>query len=177
MGFTYSDMRTRGKEAKYMTVKGKELVRHERPTYLSPFEDMERLFEKAWHSPLSIMRSMWPTAVSEHETLLPRVDMYEEGSELVLKADLPGYKKEDVDIHLSGNILTISGETKTEEKVEKGDYYTYERSQGSFYRRFEIPIDIDTKKTKARLENGVLEIRLPKTHEVESKSRKIEITS
>ena len=160
-----------------MTVKGKELARTERPAYLSPFEDVERLFGRVWHNPLSIMRSMWPTDVSEFETLLPKVDMYEEGNELVLKADLPGMKKEDVDIHLSDNILTISGETKTEEKVEKGDYYAYERSQGSFYRRFEIPIDIDTEKTKARLENGVLEIRLPKTHEAESRNRKIEITS
>src|ERR1700690_3946343 len=145
------DMRIRGKEAKYMTVKGKELVRTERPAYLSPFEDMERLLGRMWQSPLSNMRSMWPTDVSEFETLLPKVDMYEEGNELVLKADLPGMKREDVDIHLSDNILTISGESKTEEKVEKDNYYTYERSLGSFCRRFQIPIDIDTEKTKAHL--------------------------
>jgi len=156
-----------------MTVKGKELLRTDRPKYLSPFEEMERWFEKAWQRPFSLMRSMSPLEIAEFETTRPLVDIYEEGSDLVVKADIPGLRKEDIDVHISDNILSISGERKTEEKVEKGDYYTYERRESSFYRRFELPFEVDIEKTAARLTDGVLEIRLPKTHEVESKSKKI----
>ncbi len=93
-----------------------------------------------------------------------------------MKADLPGMKKEDVDINLTDNVLTVSGQTKKEEKVEKGNYFRYERTHGSFFRRFELPYDIDTEKINAHLEAGVLEIRLPRTHEAESKTKKISIT-
>jgi len=160
-----------------MASKARELVKTERPThYLSPFEEIERFFEKAWLSPFSMMRSMFPRDYMEFRTDLPSVDMYEEGNELVVKADLPGIRKEDLDVYLSGNILTVSGETKSEEKVEKGDYYRFERRKGSFSRRFELPYEVDTEKMKAHLENGVLEIRLSKAHEGESMTKQIRIT-
>jgi HSP20 family protein len=102
--------------------------------------------------------------------------MYTEGDELVLKADIPGIGKDDVNINISENVLSISGERKTEEKVEKGEYYSYERSEGSFCRSIELPFEVDVDKTKAHLDNGVLEIRLSRTHEPEKKSTKIPIT-
>ena len=121
--------------------------------------------------------SMGPrTGLEDFETVMPHVDIFEEGKELVMKADLPGMKKEDVEINLTENVLTVSGEKKKEEKVEKGDYFRYERSHGSFFRRFELPYGIDTGKIKATLEDGVLEIRLPRTNEAVEKSRKIAIT-
>jgi HSP20 family protein len=73
-------------------------------------------------------------------------------------------------------MLTITGEKKKEEKVEREDYYRYERSHGSFCRRFEIPHGIDVGKIKAHFEDGLLEVRLPKTEEAKIKSKKISLT-
>lgn len=162
-----------------MAAKGtRELMKAERPGYLAPFEEMEKWFEETWRRPFSLLRSsMWPkTELEEFETVVPYVDIFEDGNELVMRADLPGMKKEDVDINLTENVLTVSGQKKKEEKVEKGNYFRYERSHGTFFRRFELPYDIDTEKIKAHLEDGVLEIRLPRTHEAEGKSRKITIS-
>jgi HSP20 family protein len=167
-------------EVRFMAVKEtKELVRTERPRYLAPFEEMERWFDEAWKRPFSMLRSsMWPQlgGIEEFETNLPRVDIYDDGKELVMRADLPGMKKEDVVISLSENVLTISGEKKKEEKVEKDKYFRYERSHGSFFRRFELPYDMDTEHIKAHMEDGVLEVRLPRTKEAQSRTRKISIS-
>ncbi len=142
----------------------KELMKVEKPRYVSPFEEMERWFEEAWRRPFSFLAPRWHgVGTEEFETVLPPVDIYEEGKELVLRADLPGLEKKDVDINITTNILTISGERKKEEKTEKGGYYTYERTHGSFFRRFELPVGIDVDKIKAHMDNGVLEVRLPKT--------------
>ncbi|MGC2061954.1 MAG: Hsp20/alpha crystallin family protein [Thermodesulfovibrionales bacterium] len=154
----------------------RELLLIKTPRYVSPFEDMGGWFGSAWQDPFRVVSTMLPTGTMEFETKLPRLDMYAEGDELILKADIPGIGKDDVNITFSDNILTISGERKTEEKVEKGEYYSYERSEGSFCRSVELPFDIDVDKTKAHLDNGVLEVRLSRTHEVESKSTKIPIT-
>ncbi|HXX56667.1 MAG TPA: Hsp20/alpha crystallin family protein [Thermodesulfovibrionales bacterium] len=155
-----------------------ELMKTERPRLLSPIDEMERWFEDVIRRPFSWLPStVWPEMkVGEFEAVSPHVDIYEEGNELVLKADLPGLEKKDLDISVSGNALTITGEKKREEKVEKGDYFRYERSHGSFFRRFELPADVDTEKIEAHLENGVLEVRLPKSEEAKSKSKKISIS-
>ncbi len=159
-------------------IKGsKELMKIERPGYLSPFAEMERWFDEAWRRPFSFLTPRWHGVESEEfETVMPAADLYEEGNELVLRADLPGLEKKDVDIHIADNILTVSGERKKEETVERGSYYSYERTHGSFYRRFSLPADIDVNKVKAHMENGVLEVRLPKTEEAKERSRKISIS-
>jgi HSP20 family protein len=156
---------------------GTELTKTERPRHLTPFEEMERWFGDFWRRPFSLLTpTMWPEKVGEFETVMPTVDIYEEGNEVVLKADMPGMDKKDLDISISDGYLTISGERKKEEKVEKGDYYRYERSHGSFFRRFELPFDVDAGKVKARLEHGVLEVRVPKTEEMKGKSKKVAIS-
>jgi len=154
----------------------RDLLLIKTPRYVSPFENMGGWFGEAWQDPLRVVSTMLPTGTVELETQLPRVDMYTEGDELIVKADIPGIRKEDVNINISDNILSISGERKTEEKVEKGEYYSYERSEGTFCRSIELPFDVETDKTKAHLDNGVLEIRLARTHEPEAKSTKIPIT-
>lgn len=154
----------------------RELLLVKTPRYVSPFEDMGIWFGESREDPFRVVRTMLPPGLMEFETKLPRLDMYTEGDELVVKADIPGMAKDDVHIEVSDNVLTISGERKTEEKVEKGEYYSYERNEGSFCRSIGLPIDVDVAKTKARLDNGVLEIRLSRTHEVENKSTHIPIT-
>ena len=90
----------------------------------------------------------------------PAVDATAENGDLVIRAELPGVKPEDVDISLQDNVLTISGERKAEQEEERGGYYIRERRYGSFSRSFNLPQGTDESKVRARFENGVLEVRV-----------------
>jgi HSP20 family protein len=83
-------------------------------------------------------------------------------------------KKEDIDIELTEDVITLSGEKKKEEKVEKKNYYSIERSYGSFTRSFRLPADVKTDKADAQFKDGILEIKIPKTEE--AKKRKIKVS-
>lgn len=157
----------------------KELIKAEKPRMLSPFDELERMerwFENMWSRPFSLLTPLWHGAsIAEREEISPSVDIFEEGNDLVVKADLPGVRKEGLDVNIAENYLTISGEKKKEEKVERENYYRFERSYGSFTRRFELPEGLDTDKAKAHFENGVLEVRIPKSEEAVKKAKKISI--
>ena len=88
----------------------------------------------------------------------PAVDVVTKNGDLVVRAELPGVKQEDVDITLQNNVLTISGERKAEQEEERGGYYVRERRYGSFSRSFTLPEGVDESKVHARYENGVLEV-------------------
>lgn len=106
---------------------------------------------------------------------MPAVDITESDSEYVIKADIPGMKKEDIKISLENNTLTISGERK-EEKEEKGkNYVKKEKNYGSFMRSFALPHTVDAKGIKATYKDGVLSINVPKTEEAKPKEIKIEV--
>ena len=154
----------------------KDIMRRERPRHATPFYDIETWFEDALKTPFSLLGpSIVPdVSFTEMYEVSPAVDIYEEANEVVMKADLPGMKKEDIKIDLSENFLTISGEKRKAEKLEKGDYYRYERSCGTFCRRFELPGDLDIEKIKAHFEDGILEVRIPMTA-VEKKHKEITI--
>ncbi|RJQ56953.1 MAG: Hsp20/alpha crystallin family protein [Nitrospiraceae bacterium] len=164
-----------------MAVKGlKDLVKRERErTFpVTPFYDVEKWFEDMWKRPFSLLTPSIFSDVdlrSELYGITPIVDIYEEDNFVVLKADLPGMKKEDIRIDLSENMLTISGEKTKTEKIEKGDYYRSERYFGTFHRRFELPGDLDTEKIIAHYDKGVLELRIPMLKEAEKKHKKISI--
>ena len=160
-----------------MTVKGtKDLVKAKKPSMLSPFEEMEKWFEEAWKRPFPFFnRSLWPTSVAELDEISPSVDIYDEEKEIVVKADLPGVKKDEVTLELNENVLTIKGEKKKEEKIERKDYYRLERSHGSFCRSFRLPENVDTDKIKANYKDGVLDVRIPKTEETKKHTKKISV--
>jgi HSP20 family protein len=101
--------------------------------------------------------------------------MFEDGNDLVIKADLPGIKKEEISVDFTDDIITISGEKKTEEKTERKDYYRVERSFGSFVRKLRLPVDIQVDKTNASFKDGVLEIRMPKSESKKPKTQKIAV--
>jgi HSP20 family protein len=156
----------------------KGLVKAERPGFLSPLGDVERWLEEAWRRPFSLLRgpSLWPRiGMTEMGELSTSVDVYEEGDDIVVKADLPGMSKKDIEIDLTDDTLTITGEKKKEEKLEEKNYYRYERSYGSFTRRVPLPVEVQTDKAKAHFENGVLEIRIPKSEEAKKKEKKVPI--
>jgi HSP20 family protein len=155
----------------------KELLKHEPSRAISPFETMERWFEEAFRRPFSLLGPSWLPRLraTEMEEAIPSVDIFEEGDNVVVKAELPGIKKEDVDVSMTDNVISISGEKKKEEKVERKNYYREERSYGSFTRSFRLPMEVQTDKAKAQFKEGILEIRIPKTEEAKKRERKVSI--
>ncbi|HLG88796.1 MAG TPA: Hsp20/alpha crystallin family protein [Alphaproteobacteria bacterium] len=107
----------------------------------------------------------------------PRVDLSEDDKAYHIIADLPGMTESDVNVALSGDMLTISGE-KTEEKEEKDrSYHFAERRADRFQRSFNLPPGIDRDRIEAKLKNGVLALTLPKTAEAQQQQKKIEVKS
>ncbi len=155
----------------------KELVKTEPSRFLSPIEEMERWFEDVFRRPFSLLGpSWWPRLrLPEIEEVTPSVDIYEDADNVVVKAELPGMKKEDIDVTLTEDTITISGEKKKEEKVQRKDYFRLERSYGSFSRSFRLPKEVQADKAKAKFKDGVLEIKIPKTAEAKKKEKKVTI--
>ena len=138
------------------------------PVY-SPFsllDEIERLASDTWES--------WtPVVYTDH--MHPRLDMYEEKDELVMRSELPGIKKEDINISVENGCLSIEAEKKQEEVSEKSTYYSCERCFGKYFRSVSLPFPVDTDKISATFENGLLEIRLPKAEEAKAKHIEIKV--
>ena len=96
---------------------------------------------------------------------VPATDLVEEGDHYVLRADLPGVGEDDVKVELEDNVLTVSGERKSEHEQRKNGYYRVERASGRFARSLTLPEGVDADSIKARFENGVLEVTIPKPPE------------
>jgi HSP20 family protein len=92
----------------------------------------------------------------------PRMDVFEKNGELVVKAELPGVKKEDLKVEIHDGDLVVGGERKEESEVKEEDYYRLERAYGTFYRRLPIPFEAKTEQITASFHDGVLEVRIPK---------------
>ena len=92
-----------------------------------------------------------------------------------VEVDLPGVKKEDINVDLKDDVLTISGERKTKSEISEKDYYKKECSYGKFHRSFTLPEDTDVENIEANSEDGVLEVVIPKLKKVEKESKKIEV--
>ena len=133
---------------------------------ITKMNEMERWMEESFHRPF-LGQSWLPFKSLFHEAgsygdISPSVDVYEESGAVVVKAELPGMRREDVSVRLVDNNLIISGEKKTEERVEQKDYLRLERSRGSFTRTLAMPEGIDYEGAKASFRDGVLEIRIPR---------------
>ncbi len=104
----------------------------------------------------------------------PPVDIYENGNEeIVLKAELPGLQREDIDLRVENNTLTLRGERKRDTEIKQEQYHRVERSYGAFSRSFSLPSRIDTENVRAEFKEGVLSIKLPV--KAEAKPRQIEV--
>ena len=125
-------------------------------------------------------RSWWPErwfGGDGMELRAPAVDLFEEKDDIVVKAELPGMDKDNIEVNLTDNMLTIKGEKKKENEVKEEKYYRCERSYGSFVRNIEIPKAVHVDKVKASFKNGILEVRVPKTEEAKSKEIKVKVDS
>jgi HSP20 family protein len=129
------------------------------PRAVGPFGEIDRLFEE-------FLGRRLPRAFGwEREGMAefgPNVDVIDRDEEVLVRAELPGYKKEDIEVSVSGSMLTLKGETRSEEKEEKGNYYRCEISRGAFSRTLELPADVDESKARASMKDGMLELTLPK---------------
>lgn len=109
-----------------------------------------------------------------HGAWMPSVDIYEDQNRLVLEADLPGLSRDDFELSVENNVITLKGERKFEKKVEGDNYHRVERSYGAFSRSFTLPQTVTAEGATADFENGILRVSLPKREE--TKARKIEIS-
>jgi HSP20 family protein len=138
------------------------------------FDELENRMATFFDNPLTPFEE---SLVTQPMSWIPAMDIVDSEKELVLIAELPGLEKKDVEIAIEDGVLTLRGE-KLEEKKENGaekKYYLFERAFGSFNRTFTLPRFVDANKISAEFDKGVLKIHLPKTGELETKGRKIEI--
>lgn len=139
------------------------------------FREMERRMEEMMRHPLMPLRQplSWWRVPTEELGWMPALEMYEKEDKFVVRTELPGMKKEEIDISVLGDTLTIKGERKTESEVKDEDYYRCELCYGKFSRAVTLPSAVQVGKVEASYDNGILEITLPKA--VEAKPRKVEV--
>ena len=132
------------------------------PWMSSPFSMMRRFADEMDRAFGSLGRPAdWPRGFGSRGAWSPQVEMFERDGNLIVHADLPGLKKEDVNLEVRKNSLVIEGERKeTREEEEKG-YYHSERTYGHFYRRIPLPEEVDTNQVTATFRDGVLEVKMP----------------
>ncbi len=133
---------------------------------LSLREAMDRLFEESFLRPDLLGFGDNPAGA------LP-LDVYETENNIVVKATVPGVKPEDIEVTITGDLLTIKGESKSEEKTEKRNYLRQERRYGSFCRQVSLPVSVDSNGVQATFEHGVLSLELPKVEAAKAKTVKV----
>jgi HSP20 family protein len=140
-----------------------------------PFRDMAVLQDRV-NRVFGDLSRRFDDDVTARGAWVPPVDIYENDQhELVLKAELPDLKREDIDIRVENNALTLSGQKKAEEEVNDDRYHRIERTYGHFSRTFSLPNTVDTGKIAAEYKNGVLTVRLPQREDARPKQIQVQI--
>ena len=141
-----------------------------------PFRDLmttQREFDR-------LFREAFAPALAEGEvstrTWAPPVDIYENGDNLVLKAELPGINPDDVEIRVEDNTLYLKGERRFEKEVKEQNFHRVERSYGTFTRTFSLPNSVDADKVSANYQDGVLTLTMPKKEEAKPKTIKVNVS-
>jgi HSP20 family protein len=145
---------------------------------MHPLSEAEQLFER-------ILGRRWPTLMRWHDSPLlsgrfdemalrmPNVDVIDRENDIVVRAEVPGIDKKDLDISITDNLLMIKGQIRTEKTEEKGDFHRHEISTSSFARSVTLPGPVDASTANAALKDGILEITFPKPES--SKRRNISV--
>lgn len=136
---------------------------------MTPFtQSMEEFFEnyfpRRWmegFEPFGWRKPMWPE-VDEKFDFLPNVDIIDKDDVLVVRAEMPGVKKEDLEVTIAGDRLTFEAKREYEEEEEKDDFFRHEMAYGRMFRTVRLPIEVHGDKATAELKNGVVELHLPK---------------
>jgi len=149
---------------------------------MSPYEEMDRIFDRmfesfsprGWMRPFQREWPSWGELAAPLEMKVPKVDVIDRDDEVIVRAEVPGVNKDDLDVSVSDNSVTIKGETKREEKEEKGNYYRRETSRGAFTRTVALPNYVKTEGCKAKFKDGILELTLPKLEKAKRRTITIE---
>lgn len=161
-------------DKKEVSKKSSDVIPHSTGGGLFSFDEFDDFFDtfltRRWPRLLD-----WNAPMETFEKSLPKVDIIDHDKEIEVQAALPGVKKEDVDISIHNQLLTIKASHKTEkqEKKDEGRYFRREISSGEFQRTVALPDSVDSENVKASFENGILKVLIPKC--AESKCKKIEI--
>ncbi len=124
-------------------------------------EAMDRLFDDAFTRPLNMAGNSWS---------VPAVDMYQTDNEIVVKVALPGIKADEVQVNITGDVLSLKGEVKQQEEMKEKAYHIREQRWGTFERSLVLPANVIADKAKADFESGILTITLPKAEEAKPKA-------
>ena len=141
-----------------------------------PFREMSALQERM-NRLLEDFRARTPLGEEEitQGAWIPAVDIYETQESIVLKAELPGISRDDINVEVKDGMLTLKGEKRLEREVQEENYHRVERSYGAFQRAFTLPNTIQQEKVKAKFKDGILEITLAKAEGAKPKQIKVEI--
>lgn len=131
------------------------LSRHRGRGFYDPLSEMNRLFEEMFGS---LARRAGTAQGSPEAEWAPAIDVLQRDGDLVVRAEIPGAKPEDVDVTVQNGVLTISGRREEEREEERGGYLVRERRSGVFRRSLQLPQDVEEGKINARFEDGVLEV-------------------
>ena len=138
------------------------------------FQELERRLEEAfsdgWRFPSRWELPEW-SRFSKLKNMTPRVDIIDRDEDIMVRADVPGVKRENLEVTLTDNTITIKGKTSEEKKEEKGDYFRSETMKGTFARTMYLPSDVDGGRAESSFRDGVLEITVPKIE----KARRIKV--
>jgi HSP20 family protein len=151
--------------------KGEKAVTVSKPSRET--KDLGQYFEDVFGRP--VLPEAWGKLGWEEKIWAPSIDVIEEEDKFLVKAELPGVDEEDINVSISGNILTIDGEKEMESEGKRDGYHYSESTYGSFSRSITIPSSVDVSKIEADCDKGILEISLPKMPE--TKPKKITVSS
>ncbi|MGD8427892.1 MAG: Hsp20/alpha crystallin family protein [Balneolaceae bacterium] len=149
-----------------------QLTKYERPA-LQPISDLRREMDRLFNELIPFSWRLEETEPTLNRWL-PTMDMVETDEDYTIKVDLPGMNKNDININVHDNVLSIEGERKKEAQKESEGYLRSERSFGTFKRSFTIPVAIEADKIKASFKEGVLAVHVPKAEKSKRKSVKID---
>lgn len=156
------------------TLAKKETGETERWDPWDTFQEMERMFRDFFISPFSLVRPSWRMR-HIRPIYTPEVDLRETDFEVVLSAILPGMEKDDIDIDVTEDRITITGERKSEEERPGEQFHVRQQCYGSFHVSYDLPSEIKTTEVKASYKNGVLEVTMPKAEVLETHKVKVDV--
>ena len=161
-----------------MNTETKDLIQTPPRHELTLLDEMDRMFEgffrRGWLRPFHETWPEWAALEERVGVRAPRVEVIDHEAEVVVRAEMPGSTREELQVELTGELLTIKGEKRREEKAEKGQVLQSEIAYGAFTRTMKLPPGLDLEHVKAEFKDGILEVHLPKLEKTERRTVAVE---
>lgn len=145
---------------------------------MASFEEMERaleaFFPRGWFRHLDPASRRWLGRSAREEVLYPRVDVIDRDTEILVRANVPGVERDDLEVNVNEHLVNIRGSTHRRDEQETGEFVRCETEHGEFSRTITLPVEVDRERAKAAFRDGVLELTLPKVTESRRRSVPIE---